>query len=78
MRVLSQQEFLQTPAGVHAKQQLHHMVISPSYHTGGSRNPKKGQGLTFVERHLHYLMKHPYVSPDAYLSNLRIMTKAGR
>jgi hypothetical protein len=51
------------------------MVSSSAYDTGGLYNPKLGGGLQFVERHIAYLMKHPYVSPAAYLSNLRVMTR---
>lgn len=78
MRILSPQEFLKTPAGADAQRQLRRLVSSSSYDTNGSYDPGAGRGLTFVERHLDYLMKHPHVSPTAYLSNLRIMTKTGR
>ncbi len=78
MRILNRQEFLETSAGVHAKRELQHMVTSSSYDTGGSQDPLVGLTLTFVERHLNYLMRHPYVSTEAYLSNLRIMTKVKR
>ncbi|HEX5744381.1 MAG TPA: hypothetical protein VFX84_02945 [Candidatus Saccharimonadales bacterium] len=78
MRVPSQQEFLRTPAGVHAQRELKHMVSSRSYDTDGSLDPQIGKGQTFVERHLNYLIKHPYVAPAAYLSNLRIMTRSRR
>ncbi len=78
MRVLSRQEFLKTSAGVHARRELRSMVISSHYDTGGSYDPNHGKGLTFMDRHLEYLMKHPYVRTEAYLSNLRIMTRAGR
>lgn len=78
MRILSQQEYLKTPAGIHAKRELQHLVNSSYYDTEGSHDPQVGSGLTFVERHLNYLMRHPYVSTAAYLSNLRVMTKTGR
>lgn len=78
MRILSQQEFLRTPAGVDAQRELRLMVNSQSYDTNGSRNPEVGKGLTFVERHLNYMMKHPYVAPASYLANLRVMTRTSR
>ena len=31
--------------------------------------------IPFVEKHLAYLMDHPKVDPDQYLSNLRLMLK---
>ncbi len=78
MRIISRQEYLKTPAGVDAKLELQHMVNSPAYDTSGSRDPQIGKELTFVERHLKYLIRHPYVSAAAYISNLRVMTKSGR
>lgn len=78
MRVPSQQEFLKTPAGAQAKRDLRHMVISQIYDTSGTYDPQKGRGQIFVQRHLEYLIKHPYVSTSAYLSNLRVMTKVKR
>lgn len=31
--------------------------------------------VPFVEDHVNYLRKHPYVNPAHYLSNLRLMLK---
>jgi hypothetical protein len=78
MRVPSQQEFLSTPAGVHARRELQAMVLNSSYRTDGSYDFPLGGGLTFEQRHLNYLVKHPYVSPVAYISNLKVMTKIKR
>jgi len=78
MRVPSRQEFLKDPVGIDAKRELQRMVSSLSYNTSGSCDPRVGKGLVFVERHLGYLIKHPYVSPQSYLTNLRVMTKVNR
>lgn len=78
MRILSRQEFLSTPAGADAKRELQLMVKSSVYDTVGSYDLLTGRELTFVQRHINYLIKHPHVSPSAYISNLRIMTKIGR
>lgn len=78
MRIVSQQEFLKTPAGVDAQRELRLMINSPAYDTTGALGPLTSDGLTFMERHLNYLVKHPYVAPSAYISNLRTMTRVGR
>jgi hypothetical protein len=31
--------------------------------------------IPFVEKHMAYLMSHPKVNPEQYISNLRMMTK---
>jgi len=34
--------------------------------------------IPFVEKHIAYLMSHPKVVPEQYLSNLRLMLKVRR
>jgi len=78
MRVISRREFLKTPAGIQAKRELQHMVNSSEYSTSERHNPQISNTSKFVERHISYLVKHPQVSPMAYLSNLRVMLKTNR
>ncbi len=78
MRALSRQEFIKTPAGIQAKRELQYMVNSSEYKTNIRHNPQISQASPFVERHMSYLAKHPFISPAAYLSNLRVMLKASR
>jgi hypothetical protein len=78
MRALTRREFLRSPAGIQAKRDLQHMVNSSVYKTDQRHNLQISRTSKFVERHITYLVEHPQVSPAAYLSNLRIMLKAGR
>lgn len=78
MRVVSRQEFLSSPVGIQAKRELQHMVNSSVYMTDEKHNPQIDHTSKFVERHISYLVKHPQVSPMAYLSNLRVMLKTSR
>lgn len=78
MRIQNIEEFLKSPDGANAQKELKRIVASSSYNTSGSYNPGSGGGSVFIRRHLDYLLKHPQVSPDAYMSNLRIMTKINR
>lgn len=78
MQVLSRQEFLLTEKGALAKKELQHMVSSSVYRTHESYDASAGRKLAFLDRHLNYLIKHPYVSPVVYLSNLKVMTRIKR
>lgn len=33
--------------------------------------------ISFVDRHIEYLHKHPTVDPHLYLANLKLMTRIG-
>ena len=78
MKLPTRQEFLNTPAGSDAKQELKAMVKNPTYDTSGSTSLRTNGGMSFVERHLDYLVRHPYLSPTTYISNLKIMIKTKR
>lgn len=78
MRALTQQEFLESPAGIQAKRDLQDMVSSAVYITDARHDPYANRTAKFVERHINYLVKHPQIKPAAYLSNLRIMLRTGR
>lgn len=45
----------------------------PSYIANGEAYPD--HLIPFVEKHMAYLMSHPKVNPEQYISNLRMMTK---
>ena len=78
MQILTREEFLQTDAGALAKAELQRMASSTDYGTATTYDAMAGRRLSFVNRHLNYLVKHPQVNAKAYLSNLRIMTKSKR
>lgn len=48
-------------------------VSPPSFSANVELYPD-GQ-IPFVEKHIAYLLDHPAVNPDQYLSNLRLMLK---
>jgi len=78
MSVLTRAEFLDSEAGTRAKTELQHMVNSSVFETRDSYDPTIGSKQSFLDRHINYLVKHPYINPAAYLSNLRIMTRKTR
>lgn len=78
MRDLNRQDFLNSPAGVQATRELQQMVSSSKYSTNEAYITQVNRTSKFVERHIDYLIKHPNVSPVAYVSNLRVMLKANR
>lgn len=75
MLISTRKQFLQTDAGASAKLELLRMLKSPAYDTHVSYDATVERNLTFIDRHLNYLVKHPYINPLVYLSNLRVMTK---
>ena len=75
---VTKKEFLLTEAGASAKVALHHMVQSPAYNTDPAYDISLERSVLFIDRHINYLVKHPYINPVSYISNLKIMTKASR
>lgn len=78
MQALTRKEFLKTYAGAQAKGELQYMVKSSVYSTNGSYDATTGRNLAFIDRHINYLAKHPYLSPVVYIVNLKVMTKVRR
>ena len=75
MHVLTIDQFLASEAGTHAKAELQRLTENASYHTTMSYDIVVGRQTTFIERHLNYLAAHPYVKPEAYLTNLKVMIR---
>jgi hypothetical protein len=50
-----------------------HMNTRSSYSANASLHPDNQ--ITFVEKHMTYLLDHPKVVPAQYLANLRLMIK---
>ncbi len=75
MLTTTREQFLKTDAGASAKVELLRMLKSPAYATHVSYDVTVGRELAFIDRHINYLVKHPYIKPLSYLSNLRAMTK---
>jgi len=78
MQAQTRQQFLLSDGGVHAKSELQRMTKSTTYNTPVAYDVSVGRELTFADRHINYLTKHPYINPTTYLANLRVMTKASR
>jgi hypothetical protein len=67
-------KYLQTDEGQKAKQLLEAMAASTQYNTQASYSPG-AHDLTFVEKHLDHLSQHSYLQSQAYIANLKLMTK---
>lgn len=78
MLIVTREQFLQTDSGALAQVELRRMVNSSAYNTRLSYDATVGRKLTFMDRHINYLVKHPAVNPIVYLSNLRVMTRIKR
>ena len=73
-------KFLATPEQVaNVRQLLQELVDDSGYNTEPSYIANAeiytDHLIPFVEKHMAYLMSHPKVNPDQYISNLRMMTK---
>ena len=75
MLVTTREQFLKTDAGASARLELMRMLKSPAYDTHVAYDVHVGRDMAFIDRHINYLVKHPYIKPLSYLSNLRAMTK---
>jgi len=73
---LGQKRFYASAQCSEARIALKQMVDNPAFDTDSEYF--RGSTLAFVDRHLHYLSTHPTTNLIGYLSNLRLMTRAGR
>jgi hypothetical protein len=62
-----------------AERKLRDMLTDLSLNTGASYSANSDlypdNKIPFVEKHMAYLMEHPKLEVDHYLSNLRLMLK---
>lgn len=72
---LSAQRFLISSEGVLIRKELEVMVGDANYNTESFYSPTSSERISFVDKHMDYLCKHPLVKPRQYLSNLRLMTR---
>lgn len=74
-----QADFLASDQGVDARQKLTMMMSDKTYETSPSyssnANLYPGNRITFVDKHMNYLMNHQDTDPAKYLANLRLMTR---
>lgn len=73
------EDFFTTEEGIKFLKALHEMSLDTTYITeeGYSSNSERypGNRISFVNKHMDYLVKHPTTNPAHYLSNLRLMTR---
>lgn len=71
--------FVDSEAGLQARQALEDLFLNVAYHTKAGYNANNelypDNLMPFVEKHMQYLSSHPSVNPTYYLANLRLMTK---
>lgn len=71
--------FFDSAEGLAIKQTLQGMTIDSVYNTVSSYSANTDLHpdnlISFTEKHMQYLNKHPSVDPERYISNLRLMTK---
>lgn len=75
----SQRKFLDSQEGQLLRQALSNMEKDAAYNTTSSyiSNGVKypGNNISFVDKHMLYLVEHPKMDPRQYLSNLKLMTR---
>ena len=75
-------DFRTSEGGMRAIATLNVMVSDDSYVTEPSfiaDSEKYPDNLIpFIDKHMNYLLSHPYINPDHYLSNLKLMSRLRR
>lgn len=71
--------FLDSEEGKTIVAELEKMATGISYNTESTYSPDAtrypdGQ-ISFVDKHINYIISHPTINPRHYIANLRIMTK---
>lgn len=74
--------FIETQAGMMLKVKLEHMQASDLYITKSSYTPNTDKYednlIPFVDKHMNYILAHPQLDPEMYISNLKILTRVKR
>ena len=78
MQVLTSKEYLKTETGIRAEAELKRMAQSLAFETTELFNSRVDSDLSFIDRHIKYLVNHPNVKATNYLMNLKVMTKVKR
>ncbi|MEO8862813.1 MAG: hypothetical protein ABI354_00620 [Candidatus Saccharimonadales bacterium] len=60
-------------AALERMEQNEKMLTKDGYSSNSELHPDNT--VSFVDKHIAYLMNHPKVDPDHYMANLRIMLK---
>lgn len=79
MATLRSKDFFDTPEGQEIQAMLQLMDNSTEYVTAATYSPKSEtystNSMSFVEKHMAYLLSHPNLDAGQYVSNLRIMSR---
>ena len=69
-------DFLTSPEGLAAYEDLLEMENDKGYKTVSTYSPSSENGiLLFIDKHMNYLSTHASVNTMQYMSNLRLITK---
>ncbi|MEJ0072477.1 MAG: hypothetical protein WDN27_00040 [Candidatus Saccharibacteria bacterium] len=77
--VKSRAGFVDTEKGKEIRHELQLMTENDSYNTASSYSANgvlyPGNRMSFVEKHMSYLVAHPLLDADQYLANVRLVTR---
>ena len=72
-------DLYKTEEGAHILRELRAMVADSKYNTGSTYSSDVStyadHKIPFTDKHMQYLIAHPSVDAEQYLSNLRLMTR---
>lgn len=68
-------EFLKSEEGLNVRDELRKMVKSKQYNTKSIYSTLDENGISFVDRHLKYIIQYPNLNCAHYISNLKLKTK---
>jgi hypothetical protein len=78
----SRKNFLETDEGQEIKLKLQEMGESGLYNTRSSYTSNTelypDNLMSFVDKHINYLVNHPELEPKTYLANVRLVTRLSR
>ena len=71
--------FAETIEGQEIKRKLEAMAEDSNYNTQASYNANgvlyPDNSISFVDKHMNYLITHPALEPSKYLANVRLLTR---
>ena len=77
--VKSRADFATTDIGKKIRRQLEDMVSDSAYNTVSSYSANSSlypdNTITFTDKHMNYLICHPKLDPEIYLTNVRLQTR---
>lgn len=74
-RSMQTKQFLESEDGKWLREELQSMVDSPAYNTRPTFTTATISERTFVDKHMEYMCKYPYINHRQYVSNLKLKTR---